>query len=46
MQQVKCQEEYMQQAMCHLCNKPSVLTLQYMQLAKCQDEYMQQVKCY
>jgi len=46
MQQVKCQEECMQQTNCHLCNKPSVMTLEYMQQAKCQAEHMQQAKCY
>jgi len=39
MQQVKCQEEYMQQAKCHPCNRPNVMNLEYMQQAKCQNEY-------
>jgi len=37
MQQVKCQDEYMQQAKCDPCNKPSFTT---------DAEYMQQAKCY
>jgi len=45
MQQVKCQEKYMQQSKCNLCNKPSVMTLEYMQQVKCQDEHIQQTKC-